>query len=90
MVPPRIARRRCSDGSVLGQLPDYFEDTWVDAVLRDREAVRYFPQRVELISSPMERRYWNDVADDIGWDWEFAEKVLSSRDIETYMRQAWR
>jgi ERCC4-related helicase len=76
--------------AVLGQLPDSFEDTWVDAVLRDREAVRYFPQRVDLISSPMEKRYWNDVADDTGLDWEFAEKVLSSRDIESYMRQPWR
>jgi hypothetical protein len=75
--------------AVLGQLPDSFEDGWVEAVLRDRESVRYFPQRVELISSPMEKRYLNDVADDAGLDWEFAQKVLSSRDIESYMRQAW-
>ena len=49
--------------AVLGQLPDSFEDTWVEAVLKDREAVRYFPQRVDLISPPMVKRYWNDVAD---------------------------
>ncbi|MDH2386337.1 hypothetical protein [Bradyrhizobium sp. CER78] len=29
----------------------------------------------------MEKRYWNDVADDAGLDWEFTEKVLSSHDI---------
>lgn len=76
--------------AVLGQLPDSFEDAWVEAVLRDREAVRYFPQRVETISSPMEKRYWNDVADDAGLDWEFTEKVLSAHDIEAHMRQGWR
>jgi hypothetical protein len=75
--------------AVLGQLPDSFEDAWVDAVLKDREAVRYFPQRVEMISSPMEKRYWNDVADDAGLDWEFTEKVLSAHDIEAHMRQSW-
>jgi hypothetical protein len=75
--------------AVLGQLPDSFEDAWVDAVLKDREAVRYFPQRVEMISSPMEKRYWNEVADDAGLDWEFTEKVLSSHDIEAHMRQSW-
>ena len=60
----------------------------MDAVLKDREAVRYFPQRVEMISSPMEKRYWNEVADDAGLDWEFT-KVLSSHDIEAHMRQSW-
>ena len=71
--------------AVPGQLPDLFEDTWVDAVLKDREAVRYFPQRVDLISSPMVKRYWNDVADDDDLDWEFTEKVLSSHDIELHI-----
>jgi hypothetical protein len=33
--------------SVLGQLPDAFEDDWIDAVLKDRSAVRHFSQRVE-------------------------------------------
>jgi hypothetical protein len=33
--------------SVLGQLPDGFEDQWIDAVLRDRDAVKNFSQRVE-------------------------------------------
>jgi hypothetical protein len=75
--------------AVLGQLPDSFEDAWVDAVLKDREAVRYFPHRVELITPPMERRYWTDIADDVGLDWEFAEKVLSSHDIEAQMRKGW-
>ena len=31
--------------------------------MKDREAVRYFTQRVDLISPPMVKRYWNDVAD---------------------------
>jgi len=76
--------------AVLRELPDSFEDAWVDAVLKDREAVRYFPQRVDLISPPMVKRYWNDVADDDDLDWEFTEKVLSSHDIESHMRQGWR
>jgi hypothetical protein len=76
--------------AVLGQLPDSFEDAWVEAVLKDREAVRYFPQRIETISSPMEKRYWNDVADDAGLDWESTEKVLSAHDIEAHMRRRWR
>jgi len=62
----------------------------MDAVLKDREAVRKFPKRVEMISSPMEKRHWNDVADDAGFDWEFTENVLSSHDIEAHMRQGWR
>jgi hypothetical protein len=43
--------------SVLGQLPDGFEDQWIDAVLRDRQAVRNFSQRVEKARPPMELRY---------------------------------
>jgi hypothetical protein len=43
------------------------------------------PQRVDLISSPMVKRYWNDVADDDDLDWEFTEKVLSSHDIESHI-----
>lgn len=42
-----------------------------------------------MISSPIEKRYWNEVADDAGLDWEFTEKVLSSHDIEAHMRQSW-
>ncbi len=37
----------------------------------------------------MELRYARDVADDRGLDWEFTEKVLSSRDIDAWMRQGW-
>jgi superfamily II DNA or RNA helicase len=75
--------------SVLGQLPDGFEDQWIDAVLRDREAVRNFSQRVETERPPMELRYMRDVADDRGLDWEYTEKVLSSRDLDDWMRQGW-
>ena len=75
--------------AVLGQLPDSFEDAWVDAVLDDREAVRLFPSRIELARPPMERRYFRDVADDVGLDWEGTQKILSSRDIEEFMRRAW-
>lgn len=75
--------------SVLGQLPDGFEDGWISAVLRDRTALRNFSQRVEQTRPPMEIRYARDVADDHGLDWEFTEKVLSSRDIDAWMRQGW-
>lgn len=74
---------------MLGQLPDSFEDDWVDAVLKDREAVKLFPKRVEQIRSPVERRYFRDVADDVGLDWEGTERILSSRDIEEFMRKGW-
>jgi hypothetical protein len=74
--------------SVLGQLPDSFEDQWIDA-LRDREAVKNFSQRVEKARPPMELRYMRDVADDSGLDWEYTERVLSSRDLDEWMRQGW-
>jgi hypothetical protein len=75
--------------SVLGQLPDGFEDQWIDAVLRDRDAVKNFSQRVEKERPPMELRYMRDVADDRGLDWEYTERVLSSRDLDEWMRQGW-
>jgi hypothetical protein len=31
-----------------------------------------------------------DVVDDEGLDWEYAERVLTSRDIDTWMRKGWR
>lgn len=74
--------------SVLGQLPDSFEDDWIEAALTDREAVRNFSQRVALSRPPMELRYMHD-ADDSGLDWEYTERVLSSRDIDTWLRQGW-
>jgi hypothetical protein len=75
--------------SVLGQLPDGFEDEWISAVLRDRAAVQNFSQRVERSRPPMELRYLRDVGDDKGLDWEYTEKVLSSRDIDEWMRRGW-
>jgi hypothetical protein len=75
--------------SVLGQLPDGFEDQWIDAILRDRDAVKNFSQRVEKERPPMELRYMRDIADDRGLDWEYTEKVLSSRDLNEWMRQGW-
>ncbi len=75
--------------SVLGQLPDAFEDVWIAAVLKDRTAVRNFSQKIEATKPPMELRYMRDVADDRGLDWEYTEKVLSSRDIDDWMRQGW-
>ena len=51
--------------SVLGQLPDGFEDQWIEAVLQDRQAVRSFSQRVEKGKPPMELRYMRDVAGQI-------------------------
>jgi superfamily II DNA or RNA helicase len=75
--------------SVLGQLPDAFEDDWIAAVLEDRTAVQNFSQRVQAAKPPMELRYLRDVADDRGLDWEYTERVLSSRDIDEWMRQGW-
>jgi hypothetical protein len=75
--------------SVLGQLPDSFEDEWIAAVLSDRTALRNFSQRVETTRPAMELRYMRDVADDRGLDWEYTERVLSSRDIDEWMRQGW-
>jgi hypothetical protein len=75
--------------SVLGQLPDAFEDDWIDAILRGRSAVQNFSQRIALTKPPMELRYLRDVADDQGLDWEYTERVLSSRDIDEWMRQGW-
>ena len=75
--------------AVLGQLPDAFEDDWIDAVLKGRSAVQHFSQRVDRIKPPMELRYLRDVADDQGLDWEYTEKVLSSRDIDDWMRKGW-
>ena len=75
--------------AVLGQLPDAFEDDWINAVLKDRSAVQHFSQRVDRTRPPMELRYLRDVADDQGLDWEYTEKVLSSRDIDDWMRKGW-
>jgi hypothetical protein len=75
--------------SVLGQLPDGFEDEWISAVLRDRAALQNFFQHVERSRPPMELRYLRDVADDKGLDWEYTERVLSSRDIDEWMRRGW-
>jgi superfamily II DNA/RNA helicase len=75
--------------SVLGQLPDGFEADWIDAVLRDRAELQNFSQRVEATRPPMELRYAKHVADDEGLDWEFTERILSSRDIDDWMRQGW-
>jgi hypothetical protein len=74
---------------VLGQLPDAFEDDWIAAVLGDRADVRNFSQRVDLAKPPMELRYLRHVADDEGLDWEYTEKVLSSRDLDEWMRRGW-
>jgi len=84
-----LSRRFGDIFTVLGQLPDAFEDDWIDAVLRDRSAVRHFSQRVERTKPAMELRYLRDVADDQGLDWEYTQKVLSSRDIDDWMRKGW-
>lgn len=75
--------------AVLGQLPDSFEEDWVEAVVRQRESARHFVTRVHTLHPPMERRYFRDVADDAGLDWEYCDRVLAARDIEEYMRQPW-
>ncbi len=75
--------------SVLGQLPDSFEDDWIKSVLEDRTALRNFSQRVETTKPAMELRYLRDISDDDGLNWEYTERVLSSRDIDAWMRQGW-
>lgn len=75
--------------AVLGQLPDSFEDDWVEAVLHDRSEVKHFPSRIEKTRPPMERRYFSEIADDVGLDWESTQKILSSRDLEEFMRTGW-
>jgi predicted RNA-binding protein with EMAP domain len=74
---------------VLGQLPDSFEEDWVDAIVKQRDGVKYFATRVDTVRPPMERRYYNDVADDSGLNWEYCEKIIAEHDIEEYMRQPW-
>jgi hypothetical protein len=68
------------------RLPDAFEDEWIKVVLTDRSAVRNFSQRVERAKPPMELRYLREVADDRGLDWEYTERVLSSRDLDGCVR----
>ncbi len=75
--------------AVLGQLPDSFEEDWITSVLAGREQVRNFSQRIERTRPPMELRYMRDVADDRGLDWEYTQRVLSSRDLDSWMRKGW-
>src|SRR5271157_4731722 len=56
----------------------------VYAALSLRFAVQHFSQRVNRTKPPMELRYLRDVADDHGLDWEYTEKVLSSRNIDDW------
>jgi hypothetical protein len=84
-----LSRRFGDIFSVLGQLPDAFEDEWIEAVLKNRSELRHFSQRIETTKPAMELRYMRDVADDNGLDWEYTEKVLSSRDIDEWMRHGW-
>jgi hypothetical protein len=67
-----------------GPLPDAFEDDWIAAVLKDRSALLNFSQRVERTKRPMELRYNQDM-DDHGLDWEYTERVLSSRDLDKWV-----
>lgn len=75
--------------SVIGQLPDSFEDEWVAAVLRDRDAVKHFPQRTESLRPAMDLRYSKDSFRDEGLDWEYAEKVISDRQLDDFLRSGW-
>lgn len=75
--------------AALGQLPDSFEDEWVKAVLNDRDAVRFFPDRVDTARPPMEMRYARDIADDEGLDWEFTANVVSERHLTEFLRKGW-
>ena len=72
-----------------GSYSDGFEDAWASAVLKDRDAVRHFPQRIDLARPPMELRYSRDVADDEGLDWEYATRTIADRQIDDFLRTAW-
>jgi hypothetical protein len=74
---------------VLGQLPDSFEEDWVDAVLECRESTRHFVTRLDASRPAMDQRYFREVADDSGLDWEFCDRIIAARDIEEYMRKPW-
>lgn len=84
-----LSRRLGNIFSVLGQLPDSFEADWIAAVLEGRSALQNFSQRVDVSRPPMEWRYVNDITDDDGLDWEYTEAVLSSRDLDVWMRKSW-
>jgi hypothetical protein len=71
-------------------LPDSFEDDWVDAVLTRRESLRHFASRASLVRTPMEARYFQDISDDRGLDWESCTKVVSDIDIDEWMSRGWR
>lgn len=75
--------------AVLGQLPDSFVDDWITAAETDRNAVKNFPSRVALAKPAMTRRYWRDVTDADGLNWESTAKIFSTRDVEEYMRTGW-
>lgn len=75
--------------AVIGQLPDGFEDAWVDAVLVDRDAVRHFPQRMAEVRPPMELRYAQDISDDRTLDWEAVTRVVAERNLQDHLRKAW-
>ena len=84
-----LSRRFGDIFAAIGQLPDGFEDDWVDAVLSDRNAVRLFPSRAATIIPPMQLRYARDISDDEGLDWEFTDRVISERYLAEFLRQPW-
>ena len=84
-----LSRRFGDIFAAIGQLPDGFEDDWVDAVLSDRNAVRLFPSRAETNLPPMQLRYARDISDDEGLDWEFTDRVISERHLAEFLRQPW-
>lgn len=58
-------------------------------MVEQRASARHFVTRVDTVRSPMERRYFRDIADDQGLDWEYCDRVLADRDIAEYMRRSW-
>lgn len=88
------------DRQVQAALEQTFQDDAFAALIRKRVPqlgladIRKSLRRASIAvgypdKPPMELRYLRDVADDQGLDWEYTEKVLSSRDIDEWMRQGW-
>jgi hypothetical protein len=75
--------------SVMGQLPDGFEDVWVSAVLKDGDAVRRFPQCIDLARPPIELRYSWGVVDCDRLEWGYTTRTIADRQIDDFLRTGW-
>jgi len=75
--------------AAFGQLPDSFEEYWINSVIVGCQQAGNFSQRIERTRPPMELRYIRDVAGDKGLDWEYNHRVWSLRDLDSWMCKLW-